>query len=333
MIPGIQPMYPAHDIASTRPRTAKLVLALCAAAIVASTGCEKKPTVTETDDREALISYIQSTPEGQALFRTAGLVRNVPYAKPEHEGVVFRDELASVDRHYYTNLPSRLVEKDFGAPYGIVDDAEVEVQDVFHVRVVADSAGRPPDTAWQQRVLTRSAYFMRLRPEHDLFAGWVMQGYNGGVPRRGRMELTGSDGNVLRGDGLHFERILFMKYVTTEWFGDDDRLDSTTVDSVRSRTDHEYLLLPNVGRVARGDTLRVEHTDVDQYSLFQVISAETAEGPIYRLMDHLDPTSYVDTLRIAPAAPNAWNVLFFQEFQGPGVDRPGGIWCVPYRLQ
>ncbi len=127
---------------SRRIVSAASLLAVLGFTVVAllQTSCGSKPTVEDTNDHFELIDYIQRNEDGRFLFRTDGIVREEPYTKPGREGIVFRDVLDSVSRQYFTDIPSYFVEKDFGPPFGIVDDAEVDVQDVFYIRILADSA-------------------------------------------------------------------------------------------------------------------------------------------------------------------------------------------------
>lgn len=295
------------------------------------TSCGSNPTVEDTNDHLELIDYIERNEDGRYLFRTGGIVLEEPYSKPGREGIVFRDVLDSVSRQYFTDIPSYFVEKDFGPPFGIVDDAEVDVQDVFYVRILGDSAGTPLTTRFQQRVLHRSAYFLRLRSDRDAYAGWLMHGYNGGIPRDAGMEITKSNGDVFRGDGERFQRFQYMMYVSTEHTGDDDIVDSITVDTFPGRTDGSYMLLQDIERVTKGDRLVIESQDVGSNSIYQKIAAETSDGPIYRNMHRPDINHYKDTIQTPSATNRIWDIICFFEFQF--VDRPGGIWCVPYHTQ
>jgi hypothetical protein len=263
------------------------------------TSCGSKPTVEDTNDHLELIDYIERNEDGRYLFRTGGIVLEEPYSKPGREGIVFRDVLDSVS--------------------------------VFYVRILGDSAGTPLTTRFQQRVLHRSAYFLRLRSDRDAYAGWLMHGYNGGIPRDAGMDITKSNGDVFSGDGERFQRFQYMMYVSTEHTGDDDIVDSITVDTFPGRTDGSYMLLQDIERVTKGDRLVIESQDVGSNSIYQKIAAETSDGPIYRNMHRPDVAHYADTIQTPSATNRIWDIICFFEFQF--VDRPGGIWCVPYHTQ
>ncbi len=300
-------------------------------ALITST-CRDQPTVVDTNDHLELISYIESNEDGRELFRTDGIIKAYPYTKPNrHPDVVFRDSLDSVSRQYFTDIPTYWEETDFGPPFGIVDAAEVAVTDIFYVRVTADSAGTPLITLYQQRVLKRYALFLRLRTEQDAYAGWLMYGYNGGVPRDGLLEITKSNGIKFRGDGLDFDEVDYLKYVSIPHTGDDGIVDSITVDTIPGSTRYRYILLQDIERVTRGDRLVVRGLDIRNESTYQIIAAETDTGAVYRLMNRPDIGNYVDTIKTPTTTDRLWNLITFFEFQFP--DRPGGIWCVPYRAQ
>ena len=106
-----------------------LAISLVLSMALLFTGCDDKPTVSDTNDYLDLIRYIETSEEGRSLFRTEGLIVDLPYTKPTRPGVMFRDSLESVTRTYSGEIPTGLVEKDFGSPFGIVDDAYFLVKD------------------------------------------------------------------------------------------------------------------------------------------------------------------------------------------------------------
>lgn len=304
---------------------------LFGAALLLSSSCKDNPVVEDTNDHLELIRYIEVNEDGRSLFRTDGVVRDFPYSKGMRPGWVFRDNLDSVGRNYFTDIPSYFEVKDFGPPFGIIDDAEVEVLDVFYVRIVGDSAGVLSDTVYQQRVLRRWAYFLRFRSDRDAYAGWLMHGYNGGVPRKAFMDIIKSNGDIFRGDGLRFDKVQYMVHLTIEHRGDDGVLDSITETTFPGSSSQPYILLQDIERVAKGDRLILKSLDVQSESVYQIVAAEDDSGPIYRLMNRPETAHYVDTIKTPANTGRIWNIINFFEFQF--VDRPGGIWCVPYRVQ
>ncbi len=318
---------------SRRIVSAASLLTVLGIAVVAllQTSCGSKPTVYDTYDFDELIRYIQETTEGRELFRTEGLVRDFQYTKPTDPDAVFRDLLDSTTRHFHVTTTPDTVEKEHGEPFGIVDDAEVQVRDVFYVRI---QRVEETDTSikYQQRVLDRFAYFLRFSSEDRPYRGWRMHAYNGGTPREGYMEITPSTGEMFRGDGLQFHHFRYMMHITVSWYGDDKRLDSVTTITQLGRSDRGYALLEDIGRVRKGDHLSVdEETEPYANSVYQFISAESADGPVYRLIHRPDSAHYVDTIQTPSATNRIWDIICFFEFQF--VDRPGGIWCVPYHTQ
>ena len=303
-----------------------------------STSCEDKATVEDTNDYLELIRYIENNEDGRSLFRTEGLIVDFPYSKPNRPGVVFRDSLESVTRTFMGDIPGGFVEKDFGAPFGIVDDAEFVVQDIFRVHVLADSADSILPKTIQDRTLHRRAYFLRLRSDRDAYAGWLMHGFNGGTPRSAAgMEIRRSNGSMFLGDGLDYQHIRYLKYVTTYWPDPYPPFDSVIVDTIPDQTDDPYILIQDIARVNKGDELSILSFANDtsygttSASVYQLISAETDTGPVYRSMLGPDGDRYIDTIRTPAVTDVIWDLIFFQEFRF--VDRPGGIWCVPYRTQ
>ncbi|MCK4462002.1 MAG: hypothetical protein KAW46_09355, partial [candidate division Zixibacteria bacterium] len=199
------------------------------------------------------------------------------------------------------------------------------------IRNQSHKKGTPLYPRYQQRVLHRSAYFLRLRSDRDAYAGWLMHGYNGGTPRDASMEITKPNGVMFRGDGLRFQRFQYLQYVTTEWSGDDNIVDSITVDTIPGRSRNSYVLLQDIERVTKGDELFIQSLNVGSNSVYQFISAETEDGPVYHLMHRPDSAHYADTIQTPAATNRIWDIICFFEFQF--VDRPGGIWCVPYHTQ
>ena len=301
-------------------------------------GCGSKPTVEDTNDYLDLIRYIENNEDGRMLFRTEGLIVDDPYTKPNRPGVVFRDSLESVTRTFSGEIPGGFVEKDFGAPFGILDDAEFNVQDVFRVHILADSADTQLRETIQDRTLYRRAYFLRLRSGRDAYGGWLMHGFNGGTPRgMAGMEIKRSNGSMFLGDGTDYQHVEYVKYVTTYWPDPYPPFDSVTVDTIPDKTMFPYILVQDIARVSKGDELSIlsfsNNTDygTTSASVYQLISARTDSGPVYRSMIGPDYDLYTDTIRTPVATDVLWDFLFFQEFRF--VDRPGGIWCVPYRVQ
>lgn len=313
-----------------------LSLAGLLSAALLSSSCKDKPFVEDTNDYLELIRYIETNEDGRSLFRTEGLIVDQPYAKPNRPSVMFRDSLESVTRTFTGEIPGGFVEKDFES-FGIVDDAYFVVQDIFRVHILADSAGAQWLDNIQERVLRRRAYFLRLGSPRDPYGGWLMHGYNGGTPRgQAGMEIRRSNGSMFLGDGLDYEYIEHDEYVTHYWPDRWSPLDSITVDTIfRVRTESPYILIQDIARVAKGDELSIQSfandtSNTTSGSVYQLISAETDTGRVYRSMRGPDNGRYNDTIRTPDATNVIWNLIFFQEFQF--VDRPGGIWCVPYRV-
>ncbi|MDH3891829.1 MAG: hypothetical protein OEV49_12160 [candidate division Zixibacteria bacterium] len=304
---------------------------------VLTTNCRDKPTVEDTNDHLELIRYIESNEDGRYLFRTDSVIFDYPYTKPGRPGVVFRDSLDSVGRRYFTDIPNYWEVKDFGAPFGVVDDAEVKVTDVFYIRIVGDSATSDSTSValiprYQQRVLHRWAYFLRFRQDSDAYAGWLMHGYNGGIPHEEQfMEIIKSNGDRFPGDGRDYNHIRYLVTITIEHRGDDGVLDSTTDSTWGQQSNQAYVLVSDIERIAKGDRLIVRTLDPWSDSPYMIVSAEDDIGPVYRLMHRPETGHYVDTIRSPMNSDRIWNTINFFGFRLP--DRPGGIWCVPYRVQ
>ena len=316
------------------------LLAICGvlSVVLLYTGCGEKPTVEDTNDYLDLIRYIETTEDGRSLFRTEGLIVDLPYTKPNRPGVEFRDSLESVTRNYYGEIPGGFVEKDFGSPFGIVDDAYFEIVDQFRLYILEDSAGTRIEQTRQDRTLRRRAYFLRLNSGGG-YGGWLMYGFNGGTPRGfAGMEIKRSNGSTFLGDGLDYQYIEYDKYVTTYWPDMYPPFDSVIVDTFwRQHEESPYILINDIARVTKGDELSIRSFDnnteygTTSASVNQLISAMTDSGAVYRLMHGPDYDVYTDTIHTPVVTDVIWDVLFFQEFQSP--NRPGGIWCVPYRVQ
>ncbi len=303
-----------------------------------SSNCGDKATVEDTNDYLDLIRYIESNENGRSLFRTEGLIVDRPYTKPNRPGVVFRDSLESVTRTFTGEIPGGFVEKDFGSPFGIVDDAEFNVRDIFRVHILADSADTQLRKTIQDRTLHRRAYFLRLRSEGDAYGGWLLHGFNGGTPRgMAGMEIKRSNGSKFLGDGTDYQHIRYLRYVTTYWPDPYPPFDSVTVDTIPDQTMFPYMLVQDIARVYKGDELSILSFDNDtsdgttSLSVYQLISAATDTGPVYRAMHGPDGDRYADTIQTPSATNRIWDIICFFEFQF--VDRPGGIWCVPYHTQ
>lgn len=308
--------------------------------IILSASCRDEPMVEDTNDYLELIRYIENSEEGRALFRTEGLILDQPYTKPNRPGgVEFRDSLESVTRNFSGEIPGGFVEKNFGPPFGIVDDAYFVVQDEFRIHILADSAGSQWLDQIQDRTLYRRAYFLRLGSERGAYRGWLMHGYNGGTPRgMAGMELKRSNGSTFLGDGLDYNYIRYDRIVTKYWPDPYPPFDSITVDTFfRDQTNDPYILLSEIARVTKGDELSISSFDnstannAPGRSIYQLMSSKTDSGPVYRTMHGPDSGRYADTIRTPSTTNDIWDIIFFQEFQF--VDRPGGMWCVPYRVR
>jgi hypothetical protein len=145
------------------------------------------------------------------------------------------------------------------------------------------------------------------------------------------MDIIKSNGDIFRGDGLRFEKFRYLVHLTIEHRGDDGVLDSITDTTFAGSSTQAYILPQDIERVAKGDQLIIKSLDVLNESVYQIVAAEDDSGPVYRLMNRPEIAHYVDTIRTPENTDRIWNIINFFEFRF--VDRPGGIWCVPYRVK
>jgi len=311
--------------------------ALCDAAIVSAAvltsaalmvGCGDEPEVYNVYDYDELIRYVHDDPTGREFFRTEGLIPDDPYAKPFDEGAVYRDFVDSIDRWYDVFPTPDSVDKDFGTPYGIVDDAEVIVKDLFFVRI-RRVAGTDTSYKHQGRLLTRLGHFLRLGSESQRFSGWKLHGFNGGSPGSGTlMEVTKENGTTFRGDDIGFDEFRYIQYMTVRYQTEDGKWAIRT-DTLVRYSRYAYRPLDDIATVPKGQRLVFTSDLVATNSVYQLITADTDSGCTLQVMHGPDNARYVDTVWTPAVNSRVWNVVFVQEFKA--TDRPGDIWCVPYR--
>ena len=311
--------------------TVGVALVTLLAGVIMLTGCEDDPEVFDVYDYDELIRYVTDSYEGKDLFRTDGLIPDDPYYKLSDPGAVYRDFVDSVNRWFYVITTPDSVVKDHGAPFWLTDDAEVVVNDEFFIRTER-TLGENTSYEYQLRKLKRIAYFLRLGNFNQRFSGWIMHAYNGGIPRgEALLEVTQADGTVFRGDKLAMKYFDYDKYTTVRYI-DEQGHASIRVDTVhRAESQFKYILLQDIARVDKSDSLIFHSSDIADQSAYQLLAAETDSGMTLHVMQMLEGNQYIDTI-ITPGINNRlWEIVLLQEFTTTG--HLGSMWCVPYYVQ
>ncbi len=307
---------------------AAIAWAILLTGVALMVGCEDDREVFDFYDHDELVRYIHEDATGLEFFRTAGLIPSDPYTKPFDEGAVYRDFVDSIDRWYDVFPTPDSVDKDFGSPLWIVDDAEMIVEDLFFVRIQR-IAGTDTSYVNQGRLLRRLGYFLRLGSENQRFSGWKLHGFNGGAPGSGTlMEVTKEDGTTFRGDNIGFDEFRYVQYITIRYQTENGQWAIRT-DTLVRYSRWAYRPLEDIAVVTKGRRLVFTSSFVRDNSVYQLMTADTNSGSTLQVMHGPQNAGYVDTVFTPAVNPRVWNLVFVQEFKA--TDRPGDIWCVSYR--
>ena len=297
-----------------------VVLAVLATLLVLA--CDDKPTVYDQYDSDEILDYIESREDGAEFFRTDSLIVTVPYTKPGNDSV-FTDFVDSVVRHVDIVPTEDNVEKDFGSPYWIKDDAEAVVTDSFFVRI-RRVLGDDTTFIEQVRRIVRRAYFLRVGNANQDFGGWLMIGFDGGHPRSQTVQFMKlQSGRSYNADAWDYRQIQYIQY--KEITGD-----SVYIDTTRGYSEGYYRWLDSVPTVPRGQQLVFDGVNTDASTRYQLIGWKGENGYGARAMHGPDAERYLDTIITPSDSLQAYRIVVFQEFKFP--DRLGAMWVVPYRV-
>lgn len=317
---------------------------LLLATTAALAGCGGERDIPVISDDNEILAYIAHSNDAVELFRTNGLFNGEAYTIPGDEGAIYADFLDSVNRDVDIELTPAGTIMDYssyGSGISRTKDAEVRVVDQFYV-----TTRRSTDTTETSavRILIRYGLFLKRGSDAEQYVGWQLFAYNGGGPLpSASLTITAIGGNTFNGDGRSYARFNMTAYVTRPYFVLDTVIvgpDSAVIDTVGeeigvftepARTQYDYMLLVNTGVVKLGASLVLVGGNIAAESRYQLISAETADGPATMRMNRPTPEQYVDTLVVPGSSSNIWKVIFMQELTGRTPDFQG--WCVPYRLR
>ncbi|MDH4155937.1 MAG: hypothetical protein OEW00_01495 [candidate division Zixibacteria bacterium] len=313
-----------------------MFLATTVACLFAGCGEEDVPFVVDEDE---IRRYLSETEEGRDLYRRSSLIADEPYSVPYDDEATYEDLVDSVRRAIYFDISGDKKLKDFG-PY-VTRDAEVEIEDNFHIRTVRTTAD---STSEERRALKvrRYAYFLKLGSDAQAYSGWVLSGYNGGTPEYpANLTVIREDGaSSFPGDGTDYDVFRYVTYDTSYVSnpqGGTDRI----ITPVAGFSSHRYVKLSEIENISGDSILVFRGTDIPNKSFYQLLCGETKSGFTQQRMARPDSATYLDTLR--PPDPNRrlWNVVMLREFRRIFI--PDGIppdtmvvqesnWCVPYRV-
>lgn len=305
-------------------------------ALILGTGCEEKEVLNVLDDQE-LVRYIRQVPTATELFRTENLITDDPYYKDADPSAEFRDLLDSTTRNFYWDITPDSVRKFFD-DFGEIDDAEVTVVDVFFIRIQRVE-GTDTTIQFQERVLTRHAYFLRLGS--DAYSGWVLHGFRGGTPRaptvglQPTVRLRTMDGKTFFADGLNAERFTYLQSTWRRQTNPTTGQVEFKWDTTAGHSNQTYVALYKIPEISDGTQMELRisgiPTSIPNATVYQKFTMQTDSGFTTYTMSRVPPDLLIDTIRTPDPNENNFNLIFFQEFQY--VDRPGGIWVAPYRTE
>ncbi len=298
--------------------------------LFAFSGCEERG-VTFVVDADVLRDYISQTEEGRDLFRVDNIFLEDPFTI-DGDSAIYKIIVDSVYRSIVVDTTPVRVLKDFGGSIGMARDAEVIVDDFFHLRVLRIENG---DTTFSshKRALTRVGFFLKLGSDAQANLGWLLWGYNGGAPESPAEMVIRSNRNVeFRGDQLEYSQLRYVLY---------DTLSNGEVRLVPGYTDYKYIRLSMTGLINAGDLLYITSSKLKPTSYYQLISAESDSGFVLYDMNRLDATHWVDTVATRHNSPHIWDLLSFQEVQAipivgsnpPDTTFVWNGWTVPFRFE
>ena len=305
-----------------------LLLLLLGIAIIG--GCEERE-ITFVVDADVLRDYISQTEEGRDLFRVDNLFLEDPFMI-DGDLATYKIIVDSVFRSIVVDTTPVNILKDFGGSIGMARDAEVIVDDFFHLRVLRIENADTTISS-HKRAITRIGYFLKLGSDAQANFGWLLWGFNGGSPESpAQMVIRSSRGVEFRGDQFDYVQFRYVLH---------DTLSNGEIRLIGGFSDHKYIRLSATGIISDGDLLYITSSNLQSTSHYQLISADTDSGFVLHNMNRADATHWVDTVATRHNNPKIWELLSFQEMQAipivgaipPDTAFVWNGWTVPFRFE
>ncbi len=301
-------------------------------------GCRKEEPVYRYSHEEAILQYLNNSPDARQLFRTDGLFTADSFVIPLDEGAYHWIFVDSVKRRIQIFADSLSTMKEF-PNLGVFSDAEVAIDDIFYLRT-RRVAGTDTTEREIARGISRYAYFLKLGEDWRDYFGWKLYGCNLGFPGDTvRVLVTPEHDTTFRGDALVYDNFHYFTFDTII-----DTTGGVPQEKVIRRAGEstfQYLKLANIGVISRGDSVSFDVWRVENRSYYLLYSALTDEGYRTYVMNRPDSGSYAGGLKTAAQNPAQWEVIFLQEYRRfpiPGGTPPDTMglnwygWGVPYRV-
>ncbi|MFQ5498500.1 MAG: hypothetical protein ACE5FH_02405 [Candidatus Zixiibacteriota bacterium] len=279
---------------------------LLVSAIASFLACSEKDVFT-VSQRDEVFRYLADTEEGKELYRTGSLVTPEEYGLP-FDTATYRDFQDSVIRVSSIAIEeNRFVELSFGSFHF----AEVLFTDVIlgHSERIA---GLDTTVIPFERVITRTAFLLKLGSNSQAFSGWQLHGYgySSGPPLM-NLRFEPSAGEILEVRGSN----------------------TVELDVDGSPRLFSFTPLTDIADFAQGAVLQITSTPRNTISYGVVASYETSAGFVTEGLAQLGK-DIIDTIVTPDPNPKLWNLVVMHAFV-KGVDSlPLWVrsWAVPYRV-
>jgi hypothetical protein len=283
-----------------------IVLSVCLFA------CSEKD-VPYVIDEDEIARYLAEDSEARELFRSDNLIISAPYRTPLDDATYY-DSLMSQDREMLFVVMDSTVDY---AELGWLREAMVFVNDKFQVRTLRIS-GEDTTEYDHQRLLSRTAFFLKLGDDAHDYVGWKLWGLGKpkGYAPPVSVTVTPDSGFPYAGDT--------SLYVDTPY-------------AVHRRADSafKYVKLSDIQYVPKGSRLIVttehDYPGSDPRRYYHLISAAEDSGFMTRPMTQIDRLHYIDTIKTPDTNKVQFNIVMMQSF----VDTTFQLykaWIFPYRV-
>ena len=275
-------------------------------------GCEKEIDVPYLDDDEEITRYITNDDVGKLFFSQENLVPDKPYYFPRDTLGYYVDIQDSVKREVIAYFPLKELGagysdpvQDFGPPFGLSQDAEVEVRDRVYCKTIRVEGNDTTITnAFISRDFIRYGYFMKLGNDGQKFSGWILRGFNG-----------------TEGDGIYqFNQSLISHENSTVFSADIDHYESTIIPGGDYTTEAGFKLLNGdpllyalIERVTPGERLKVRYR-ATYSNILLTVQYDNGDSLSILPFTQVGDSTFETVIETPSSTNKTWDFIYFQQF-------------------